>query len=64
MRNAAVDAAVNRPIWNGVACNVRTARSGIASKLTCEPNSLIVSPPQSKRKSRCRKRTPRTIGGP
>ena len=47
MRKAAVEAAVRSPTWKVVAWSVRTARSGIASKLTCEPSSLTVSPAQS-----------------
>ncbi len=57
-KKAAVDAAVNRPISNAVACSVRTASNGMASRLTCEPNSLTVSPPHNSRKSRCRSSTP------
>ena len=63
-RKAAVDAAVSKPIWKVVACSVRTASSGMASRLTCEPSSLTVSPPHSRRKSRCRSSTPLAIGGP
>ena len=64
MRKAAVEAAVSNPISKVVACSVRTARSGMARRLTCEPNSLTVSPPQSSRKSRWRRRAPLAIGGP
>ena len=63
-RKAAVDAAVSNPISNVVACNVRTASSGMARRLTCDPSSLTVSPPHSSRKSRCRSNTPLAIGGP
>ena len=34
MRKAAVDAAVRSPIWKVVACSVRTARRGMARRLT------------------------------
>ena len=64
IRNAAVDAAVSSPIWKVVACSVRTAKRGMASRLTWEPSWLTVSPPQSRRKSRCRMSTPRATGGP
>ena len=64
MRKAAVDAAVSSPISKVVACSVCTASRGMASRLTCEPSSLTVSPPQSSRKSRWRRRAPLAIGGP
>src|SRR3954452_4139984 len=43
---------------NGLACSVIAATAGIASCETCEPNSLIVWPVQSFRKSRCDQRAP------
>src|SRR4029077_17259761 len=54
-RNTTVSSAAT---WNGLASSVRTATVGIASWETCEPNSLIVWPVQSLRKSRCDQRAP------
>ena len=45
---------------NGLALSRMTATSGIASRLTCVPNWLMVSPVHSRTKSRLRK----TLAGP
>ncbi len=63
-RKAAVDAAVNRPISKVVACNVRTAKRGMARRLTCEPSSLTVSPAHRRRSRDARNNTPLGTGGP
>src|SRR5579884_4490498 len=44
--------------WNGLACRLKAASSGIANPETTEPSSLIDWPVQSLTKSRCDQRPP------